>query len=419
MKLIPPTVSAENSLIEEDQPNLLRQFLKGIEEFPYEKSTAPRTKSGGYGQNWSAYNTAQENEQRLFKNILKILCEMIEEPEPVRGRPPVPLKDIVYCAAFMVYNKHPARGFNESLNELMNQGYISRVPHHNTICLYLRKEFLEIIITKLIEIASLPMRVIESQFAFDSTGLTTHRYARWVDDRTKEEKILRQWVKIHLGCGVTSNIVTTAVVTRGEASDSRQFGHLVNKTACNFNMSAVSGDSAYLSGENMRYVVAAGALPLLRFKSNNVLDPYKSKSNIWENLLRLYKERHWVYMSHYNKRNNVEATFSMIKRKFGEHLLTTDHQAQISEALLKVLCHNICVLIQSFYELDVPITFPENSSVSLKKDENESTQVSIAEGRVTATKRGRKGQHKNVNTNQKSVKGSNKTYNQNQILLFD
>lgn len=41
----------------------------------------------------------------------------------------------------------------------------------------------------------------------------------------------------------------------------------------------------------------------------------------------------------------------MIKRKFGNSLKTKDHVSQINEILAKIVCHNICVLIQESYEL--------------------------------------------------------------------
>jgi hypothetical protein len=49
--------------------------------------------------------------------------------------------------------------------------------------------------------------------------------------------------------------------------------------------------------------------------------------------------------------------FSMIKAKFGEKLRSKTHAAQVNEVLCKVLCHNLCCLIQSIYELGVEPEF--------------------------------------------------------------
>jgi hypothetical protein len=63
------------------------------------------------------------------------------------------------------------------------------------------------------------------------------------------------------------------------------------------------------------------------------------------------------YLEHYHKRSNVEATFSAIKRKFGESLRSKTPTAQVNETLCKVLCHNLVVLIHEIYELGIEPEF--------------------------------------------------------------
>ncbi|MDQ3813951.1 MAG: hypothetical protein M3347_08370, partial [Armatimonadota bacterium] len=55
--------------------------------------------------------------------------------------------------------------------------------------------------------------------------------------------------------------------------------------------------------------------------------------------------------------SNVESTFSMVKAKFGDSLRSKDDTAQENEALCKILCHNICCVIQSMYELGIEPDF--------------------------------------------------------------
>jgi hypothetical protein len=47
----------------------------------------------------------------------------------------------------------------------------------------------------------------------------------------------------------------------------------------------------------------------------------------------------------------------MIKGKFGERLRSKTTKVQVNEALCKVLCHNLYVVIQSMYELNVTPEF--------------------------------------------------------------
>ena len=57
----------------------------------------------------------------------------------------------------------------------------------------------------------------------------------------------------------------------------------------------------------------------------------------------------------------------MIKSKFGASVKSKTPSAQVNEVLCKILAHNICVLIQSFYELGIESTFcTETPSVAQK-----------------------------------------------------
>jgi hypothetical protein len=49
--------------------------------------------------------------------------------------------------------------------------------------------------------------------------------------------------------------------------------------------------------------------------------------------------------------------FSRIKRKFGGALRSRTKTAQFNEVLCKVLAHNLCVVIQSMYELGISPDF--------------------------------------------------------------
>lgn len=62
-------------------------------------------------------------------------------------------------------------------------------------------------------------------------------------------------------------------------------------------------------------------------------------------------------MARYHQRSNIESTFSMIKRKFGDSLRTRTDTAMVNEVLCKVLCHNLCVIVQTIFELGIEPVF--------------------------------------------------------------
>ena len=188
---------------------------------------------------------------------------------------------------------------------------------------------------------------------------------RWLDAKhgTKEER--RQWLKLHLMVGTKTNIVTSVEVSDGYAHDYPFYKGLVDKTAdSGFQMKEVSADKGYLGASNMLATLQRGAIPYIPFKSNSVAHSggsYGPKSELWTRMYHFYALNRAEFLQHYHKRSNVETTFHMIKSKFGQRLRSRTLTAQINEALCKVLCHNLCVVIQSVHELGIETNFPARS----------------------------------------------------------
>lgn len=67
------------------------------------------------------------------------------------------------------------------------------------------------------------------------------------------------------------------------------------------------------------------------------------------------------FMAHYHTRSNAESTVNMIKAKFGKSVRSKTWTAQVNEVLCKVICHNICVVIQEMHELCIEPDFGTTS----------------------------------------------------------
>lgn len=325
-----------------------------------------------YRQEWPAYNAAQVNEKDQFQSLLRELCKGVGEPSQKMGRPRLPFEDMIFSACFKVYSTVSGRRFMSDLRDANKKGYISKVPHYNSIFNYFENEALTPYLKMLIEESSLPLTAIESDFAVDSSGFSTCRFYQWVDAKYKNPKLAqrRAWIKVHLMCGVKTNVVTAVEMTDQYAADCPQFKQLVDTTAQNFVMQEVSADKAYLSAANLQTVVDHAAMPYIPFKSNSASGwglagmrgsdkkaNWKRKSDLWRQMYHYYEFNQTWFMQQYHKRSNVETTFSMIKAKFGDALRSKTKTAQINEALCKVLCHNLCCLIQSMFELNVKPEF--------------------------------------------------------------
>jgi transposase len=78
---------------------------------------------------------------------------------------------------------------------------------------------------------------------------------------------------------------------------------------------------------------------------------------LWEKMFHYFAFNRQEFLQHYHKRSNVESTFSMIKAKFRDHVRSKTDVAMQNEVLCKILCHNICCVIQAMYELGIEPTF--------------------------------------------------------------
>ena len=194
-------------------------------------------------------------------------------------------------------------------------------------------------------------RGFEKDFAIDSTGFGSSRFQRWYSFKHGREIKSREWVKCHFMTGVKSNIVTSVKITTAFNSDSPQPPELVEKTGEHFDMEEVSGDKAYLSRANMELISEKGAMPYIPFKKNTTGKP--KGSAIWKKMFHYFQLNNEHYMEQYHKRSNVEATVHMIKSKFGDNVRSKTWTAQVNEVLCKVICYNICVVIQEMHELGI------------------------------------------------------------------
>lgn len=321
----------------------------------YGNTIATQTTKITYSQEWSAYNKSQTTEKEMLMKLLNDLCQGIEQPDYVFGRPSIMLRDVVFCSVFKVFSTFSGRRFSTDMREAEGKGYITKAPHYNTVFKYFQKPELTPILQKFIEITSLPLKSIETDFAVDSSGFSTGMFSRWFDSKYRSGKEERMWLKAHIMVGTKTNTITAIKITDGNISDAPQFSELVRETAENFDIKEVSADKGYSSRENIRTVQDVGGTPFIMFRKN--ANPKRMGSFLWKKMYHYFMMNQEEFMEHYHKRSNVETTFSMIKRKFGTNVRSKTKTAQINEILCKVLCHNICVVIQEMNELGIEARF--------------------------------------------------------------
>ena len=308
-----------------------------------------------YTQQWTAYNAAQCEEKARFLELLADLCRGVPQPlSRPSGRRPLPLSDMTFGAVYKVYSRLSSRRFTSDLRDAEARGLVAYAPHFNSISNYMSNPVLTPVLRDLIAVSSLPLKTVETDFAVDSSGFSTSRFIRWFNKKYGREIDSREWVKVHLMCGVNTHIVTSADISGWAANDTTFFRPLLAATAENFVIGDVSADKAYLSHANLDAVEKHGGTPFIPFKSNTRIP---REEGAWARMYHLFAYERETFLQHYHQRSNVETVFSMIKAKFGDAVLSRSDTGQMNEALCKVLAHNICVVIQAIHELGIEPTF--------------------------------------------------------------
>lgn len=337
------------------------EFIVQKEKHPDGTEVVTKTMRVTYGQDWTVYNEAQTHEQDRFVVLLRDLCNGIQQPEYKFGRPRLALADVVFGLVFKSYTTMSGRRFMTDLREAEVKELVTKSPSFTSTFRYLENPELTPLLKTLIEQSASPLRAVESDFAVDSSGFATTTYARWFDHKWGKERTRQTWVKTHLMCGVKTHVITSVEATPYESADNIQFPTLVEKTAKTFTINEVSADKAYSGRKNLRAVQAVGGTAYIPFMSHatgraNKRDKF---DGLWNRMWYFYNYNREAFLEHYHKRSNAETAFSMIKMKFGGAVRSKTPVAQVNEVLCKVLCHNICVLIQSIYELGLEPTFWE------------------------------------------------------------
>ena len=130
-------------------------------------------------RNWTSYDAAQSEEKRCFAVLLAELCStVLQQEQRGKGRPRLPLSDMLFASVYKVYVGFSLRHFNSDLREAFVQGLVNSMPHFNSMSNYMAKPELTEIFKSLITAIRLPLKAVETDFAVDSSGFSTSRFVR-------------------------------------------------------------------------------------------------------------------------------------------------------------------------------------------------------------------------------------------------
>lgn len=286
-------------------------------------------------------NVAHRREGHMFYVLALQLSRLVDNlSHPFRGNP-LPFENVIFCLLQKTYFAFASRRIDSWTAAALETNLISEAPAPNTLLWYLRHPKLTPVLHYLIGASSLPFVSYDKGFAIDSTHIFTEVL------QGSEWKLIR----LHMCAGVSSQVVTAARATDWYESEKHYFDPMLMDTkAFGFEIKAVMGDKNYISKRNIELVNELGATPYITFKKNNVKS--KGGSNkLWDEALERFQGREGEDLAQYRERNIIETVNAVIKKKFRDSVKGIDETAQLNEALLKVICYNLCRL--NVYDLNV------------------------------------------------------------------
>jgi len=321
---------------------------------------------------WPKYDQAQQLEHQLFDPLLwDLLGTVSERVSEVgkRGRPAIPLRTQILVAVRKVHlcqSTRRAKGLLVALNQ-DGKGILPRVPNYSVPSRFFNRSQAAGLLLGLIEQSGLALRSIEDSgtVAIDSSGFCTSCMGAYCTEMHNPSRKHR-WVKAHVAVGVKTHVVLSVVLTDEHGADYTQFAPLLKQvTDAGHLPSMVVADKAYLGRENFAIADALGIDPYIPFKTNS--RGLSKGSPIWTRKYHEFMAKREEFDILYHQRSNVEATFSAIKRKLGEPLLSRTQLARMNELLAKILAYNIGVVIQQSHLHGIspgPLGFQNNATVA-------------------------------------------------------
>lgn len=302
-----------------------------------------------YPRDWEKYNLSQTTEKNWFGALLADLCADIpDQPrKPGCGRKPIPMRDSIFAAVYKVFSGVSARRFSCDLEDARERGQITRPLHFNSVLNVFDNEAVTPILTDLIHRSALPLRGIETEWAVDSTGFSGCKFFRWFDEKYGSNRWESEWVKAHVLCGTTTNVISAVEVLDRHSGDAPQLPKLVaDAHAQGFKLEQVTADRAYPSNVNYKAVDAAGGVLYAPFRKGTT----GGVGGLFQKAFHYFSLHREEFLAKYHRRSMIESTFSMVKRVLGDSVRSKGTEAMKREVLAKFVAHNIRCVIAAIHE---------------------------------------------------------------------
>jgi hypothetical protein len=166
----------------------------------------------------------------------------------------------------------------------------------------------------------------------DSTGFRSTHSSQYYTERAK---LRRKWIKLSIGADLLLQIICTIKIRRAPTRhDNIDFRPITTKTSSTLPLSVVTADKGYDSEDNHQLVRdGLHAFSIIPARYEHV--------PIWRTYGKYRKQMKRGYSRLlYNQRNKDETIISVIKRLFGDYLMSRLTRMQNRELSFRCITHN-------------------------------------------------------------------------------
>jgi transposase len=313
-----------------------------------------------YPRDWQATNAARTLIPRLGPALYAELIDGLGLPAPMtgkRGRPEVPLRDVLLAALIRTSEQKTAGGAVVATERLRDLGaiHMTHVPSYNTLLRRFAEPEHMPLLHRLLAGSALPLIGLEDTFAVDGTSFgssvydcyNTHKHGK--KSQQREPTPRHRWVQAELVYGVRTHVIAAAQITE-PCGESPLMRELLRRTIANGGrVTDWCGDAAYMAWYNVEAVEAIGGNPYFDWPKH-VTGKTNSSIRRLYNKFRADQDEYW---DRYGKRSLAESGNMSMKTRFGHHLRSRVPHAQYAESMLRCICHNVAMLVMAVKEFNV------------------------------------------------------------------
>lgn len=282
--------------------------------------------------------------------------------KPKRGRPQIPVGDLVIALCLATYFNRPSRkAISGPGVEKLTVFSSERAPKPITLRLAMKSARLTRALVLAIETVSNAVRKLETHFAVDSSYFKTPNSMIHVQRRGKGVMVLEKIrnAKLHIAVGLKTLMIVAADVSDDDAHDSPFFVKLLDQFNRRFQIDRVLADAAYDFPANYEAVHACGGEAYFDQKSNTKLSGLPHH----DEMVRMKKDDYDTYEDRYRFRSLVECANSSIKRTIKRAIRARLEESRYNELLLVCLVYNLLRLMEARIQFGIDISWADDEAL--------------------------------------------------------